>query len=214
MSKNDAPKLSQKHFDALDSAIERSQCVADGVAIAELPAILRAYQEHDGVIEVDGVRYGESMIRASQERIAELEKAAGYMLQCAPGSGWADPNAASQMRKTLHAAPSADTRNIRATELIEPPRAPIDHEYAGKYHKACIHCGQIYELSDDICNAAPQPAAVPWELFPGWLLDHHEGDVITEESLQFWLSEMLAAYKKDKSEPQFHTSSPDHGEGL
>lgn len=60
--------------------------------------------------------------------------------------------------------------------------------------------------------AAPQPAAVPWDLFPGWLLDHHEGDVITEESLQFWLSEMLSAYKKDKSEPHLYTSSPDHGE--
>lgn len=35
--------------------------------------------------------------------------------------------------------------------------------------------------------------AVDWSSFPGWLIDHHEGDTITEEMLQFALADMLAA---------------------
>lgn len=36
-------------------------------------------------------------------------------------------------------------------------------------------------------------AGVDWSSFPGWLIDHHEGDIITEEMLQFALADMLAA---------------------
>jgi hypothetical protein len=46
--------------------------------------------------------------------------------------------------------------------------------------------------------ARPQQAAsdagkdgVRWDLFPSWLIDHCEGEVITEEGLQFALAEML-----------------------
>ena len=35
-------------------------------------------------------------------------------------------------------------------------------------------------------------AGVDWSSFPGWLIDHHEGDTITEEMLQFALADMLA----------------------
>jgi hypothetical protein len=39
---------------------------------------------------------------------------------------------------------------------------------------------------------APAPIdGVRWDLFPGYLIDHHEGDIVTEESLQGWLAEML-----------------------
>lgn len=38
--------------------------------------------------------------------------------------------------------------------------------------------------------------AVDWSSFPGWLIDHHEGDTITEEMLQFALADMLAAAPK------------------
>ena len=41
--------------------------------------------------------------------------------------------------------------------------------------------------------AAPaQPVTVPWENFPSYLIDHCEGDVISEEGLQFALSKMLS----------------------
>ena len=35
--------------------------------------------------------------------------------------------------------------------------------------------------------------AVDWSSFPGWLIDHNEGDTITEEMLQFALADILAA---------------------
>ena len=36
-------------------------------------------------------------------------------------------------------------------------------------------------------------AGVDWSSFPGWLIDHHEGDTITEEMLLFALADMLAS---------------------
>lgn len=41
-------------------------------------------------------------------------------------------------------------------------------------------------------SAQPSAEAVRWDLFPGWLIDHCEGDTITEEGLQKALSDMLA----------------------
>ena len=41
--------------------------------------------------------------------------------------------------------------------------------------------------------SANSVAGVDWSSFPGWLIDHHEGDTITEEMLQFALADMLAA---------------------
>lgn len=34
---------------------------------------------------------------------------------------------------------------------------------------------------------------VRWDLFPGWLIDHCEGDIVTEEGLQSALADMLAS---------------------
>lgn len=50
-----------------------------------------------------------------------------------------------------------------------------------------------------LAGKLPEPASsgnVDWSRFPGWLIDHHEGDTITEEMLQFALSDMLAAAPK------------------
>ena len=44
-------------------------------------------------------------------------------------------------------------------------------------------------------------AGVDWSSFPGWLIDHHEGDTITEEMLQFALADMLAAAPKPEPKP-------------
>lgn len=71
------------------------------------------------------------------------------------------------------------------------------------------------EMAIDAILAQCAPAAtapsdgarqgVQWDLFPGWLIDHHEGETITEELLQFALADMLkahpvaAAAQKDES---------------
>lgn len=47
-----------------------------------------------------------------------------------------------------------------------------------------------------LAGKMPSPnsvAGVDWSSFPGWLIDHHEGDTITEEMLLFALAAMLAA---------------------
>lgn len=41
-------------------------------------------------------------------------------------------------------------------------------------------------------SAQAQPVTVPWENFPSYLIDHCEGDTISEEGLQFALSKMLS----------------------
>ena len=54
----------------------------------------------------------------------------------------------------------------------------------------------LLELVDEVrtLRAAPAPAAVavPWENFPAFLIDHCEGDIISEEGLQSALAAMLA----------------------
>ncbi|MCA7083412.1 hypothetical protein K7G19_07340 [Cupriavidus sp. DB3] len=88
----------------------------------------------------------------------------------------------------------------------------------------CEHCGEghtvlTFESGQFACNcdtcsadcqdfaverlnallAAPaaaeaQPDRVKWDKFPAWLIDHHEGDTITEELLQRALADMLKAH--------------------
>lgn len=36
-----------------------------------------------------------------------------------------------------------------------------------------------------------QPCDIPWDNFPGYLIDHHEGQTISEEFIQFALADML-----------------------
>lgn len=63
------------------------------------------------------------------------------------------------------------------------------------------------ELIEAIAACHPQaveaqaPAAVAWENFPCYLIDHCEGDVITEEGLQHALAAMLA-------NPQYSATTP------
>lgn len=42
-----------------------------------------------------------------------------------------------------------------------------------------------------LLRAAPQRASAIWELFPAYLINHHEGETITEEGLQRALASML-----------------------
>lgn len=51
----------------------------------------------------------------------------------------------------------------------------------------------------------PSSAAqvVPWDMFPGWLIDHCEGEILTEERMQAELSNMLNHLK---------TAAPSKGE--
>lgn len=41
---------------------------------------------------------------------------------------------------------------------------------------------------------------IPWDRFPAWLIDHCEGDTITEEGLQHALAAMLAAAEAPKGD--------------
>lgn len=53
--------------------------------------------------------------------------------------------------------------------------------------------GQALRRAIDAAPAAAeaQPDRVEWDKFPAWLIDHHEGDTITEELLQRALADML-----------------------
>jgi hypothetical protein len=63
--------------------------------------------------------------------------------------------------------------------------------------------GDDYPMPHPHLAGSPKPGATPYEFFPSYLIDHHEGDSITEESLQLWLSQMLASewYAKAKGKP-------------
>ena len=84
------------------------------------------------------------------------------------------------------------------TETFECCGCPVvGNEYMGQVQMVC--CGKLEPAG------VPQPAAVPvvgepvaWENFPGYLIDHQEGSMVTEENLQFWLSAFIkdAGYNK------------------
>ena len=54
-------------------------------------------------------------------------------------------------------------------------------------------------------GASPQQASiaqaegVAWDKFPGWLIDHHEGETLTEEMLQHALADMLKQFPARQS---------------
>lgn len=65
---------------------------------------------------------------------------------------------------------------------------------AARKQAECSACGADCGEHEEDCkllNLVPPPA-VAWDKFPAYLIDHHEGDVITEEGLQFALAAMLA----------------------
>lgn len=78
---------------------------------------------------------------------------------------------------------------------------------------ACYVCGQpaMYCASKHHTEAAPAPVAqaddegtgitplVEWDRLPGWLIDHHEGEILTEELLQHALADMLKVYPAQQS---------------
>lgn len=104
------------------------------------------------------------------------------------------------------AQPADDLRQAALREAIEACRAQIV-----KVDKRDVNSGEseahnigiencidaIDALFDAPAAPAPesQPAApfdgVHWHLLPGWLIDHCEGDTITEEGLQFAVADML-----------------------
>jgi DNA-binding MarR family transcriptional regulator len=50
----------------------------------------------------------------------------------------------------------------------------------------------IVELTQEARNAVAKIKEIQiWERFAGYMLDNCEGQTVTEENLQFWLSEML-----------------------
>lgn len=54
----------------------------------------------------------------------------------------------------------------------------------------------IVDLTNELKTATKKLAEVQiWERFAGYLLDNCEGQTITEESLQAWLSDMLGKEK-------------------
>lgn len=50
----------------------------------------------------------------------------------------------------------------------------------------------------DIIRTTPEDAniadSIPWDIFPAYLIDHYEGEIITEEFLQMALSRMIREY--------------------
>jgi hypothetical protein len=58
-----------------------------------------------------------------------------------------------------------------------------------------LKCGDKLYLAAPAAPAGAQNAqpidGVRWDLFPGFMIDHHEGDIVSEESLQGWVAEML-----------------------
>ena len=94
--------------------------------------------------------------------------------------------------------------NAARQEIASLKAQPYDQQAMGLCH-VCGWKGVIDYPDGPVCVAcehdkmlSPQPAAqaqpvtVPWENFPSYLIDHCEGDVISEEGLQFALSKMLS----------------------
>lgn len=54
----------------------------------------------------------------------------------------------------------------------------------------------LASIDADLAGKMPSTdsvAGVDWSSFPRWLIDHHEGDTITEEMFLFALADMLAS---------------------
>ncbi|AMR79298.1 hypothetical protein [Cupriavidus nantongensis] len=93
--------------------------------------------------------------------------------------------------KTGHEQPAkSDDMVLVRRDVIAAACHAISHQKASEKVLNCLR-------SAAMDTAAPSDGArqaVQWDLFPGWLIDHHEGETITEEMLQFALADMLKAH--------------------
>lgn len=97
-----------------------------------------------------------------------------------PGSSWAEePLRCYEAMHALAQQPSAQMFG-----------ATSEHNGGTSEHKASA---QQAAPDEDCDNEAPA-GRVEWDKFPGWLIDHHEGDTITEELLQRALADMLKVH--------------------
>jgi hypothetical protein len=91
-------------------------------------------------------------------------------------------------------SPQAEKRNAR--QDIETAWR-CGYYDAGYTHDSAYADEKASKCADEILADAPQSPVEPltdgvrWDLFPGWLIDHCEGDIISEEGLQFALADML-----------------------
>lgn len=107
--------------------------------------------------------------------------------------------------------PQDDRKRARDFAVVARARA-ILAQAAPSADEKCRTCGHASHLGTSCVNVAPSASAqqaepdeddeesdgavmpVHWDLFPGWLIDHHEGDTITEELLQSALADMLKVH--------------------
>jgi hypothetical protein len=64
-------------------------------------------------------------------------------------------------------------------------------------------------LSDQEDEEEGPTPLVEWDKFPGWLIDHHEGDIITEELLQHALADMLKVHPARASSSRAEVEIPE-----
>jgi len=70
------------------------------------------------------------------------------------------------------------------------------HRIFGTVIEVMEHDGKQQLLAVEDHRNCPPDTLVPWDRLPGWLIDHHEGDMLTEELLQRAVADMLAAAPK------------------
>ncbi|CAG2132181.1 FtsB/FtsL family cell division protein [Cupriavidus numazuensis] len=67
-----------------------------------------------------------------------------------------------------------------------------DGQFSSNCDMCCADCD--YFMVERLNQLIGVQRQVPWDKFPGWLIDHHEGDTITEEGLQHALEAMLKVH--------------------
>lgn len=104
-------------------------------------------------------------------------------------------------------------RKCGGSGAAAPAQAQDDRAAFKAYLQECDDCAIVPDVAGAFhaawqMRAAPaQAVAVPWDNFPAYLIDHCEGDTITEEWLQRALSAMLA-------DPQYAAPAQEHATQL
>jgi hypothetical protein len=134
------------------------------------PAAVLALIEQDRAKDVEIADLGAQLARQRQGDVAELD--------------WLKYDAAID---------ALEIHGIRyATALFTEFASSLPEGQALKFvgRENGVVC--LERISSPTLGSAPQALrGVRWDLFPGYLIDHHEGDTITEEGLQFAAAGML-----------------------
>lgn len=98
-------------------------------------------------------------------------------------------------------APDSSREQLAGDLVIELHAKGSDFPEAGlyAYHLDCPEEGSVFLPGDEVNVIIPE-AQYDWGIFAGYLLDHCEGENVTEENLHSWLSDML---KNPAFGPQF-----------